>query len=118
MANKRFKAAFAKVDRTRRYTLDQALDLLHAEGLIDHAQEVGEVDHRTENVVDGDAIRDLRPPVEVIEDGSYRRASHLFEIDRHAFFFKHDLYEEPDVKSANGEPVVTRVLTIMLAEEY
>jgi hypothetical protein len=29
-----------------------------------------------------------------------------------------DLYEEPDVKSANGEPVVTRVLTIMLVEEY
>jgi hypothetical protein len=28
------------------------------------------------------------------------------------------LYEEPDVKGANGEPVVTRVLTIMLAEEY
>ena len=31
---------------------------------------------------------------------------------------KFDLYEEPDVKNANGEPVVTRVLTIMLAEEY
>ena len=31
---------------------------------------------------------------------------------------KSDLYEEPDVKSKNGEPVVTRVLTIMLAEEY
>ena len=29
-----------------------------------------------------------------------------------------DLYEEPDVKNPNGEPVVTRVLTIMLAEEY
>lgn len=28
------------------------------------------------------------------------------------------LYEEPGVKSADGEPVVTRVLTIMLAEEY
>jgi hypothetical protein len=31
---------------------------------------------------------------------------------------KIDLYEEPDVKGANEEPVVTRVLTIMLAEEY
>jgi hypothetical protein len=30
---------------------------------------------------------------------------------------KIDLYEEPDVKGANEEPVVTRVLTIMLAEE-
>jgi hypothetical protein len=34
------------------------------------------------------------------------------------FFWKIDLYEEPDVKSENGEPVVTRVLTIMLAGEY
>jgi hypothetical protein len=31
---------------------------------------------------------------------------------------KIDLYEEPEVKSQNAEPVVTRVLTIMLAEEY
>jgi hypothetical protein len=29
-----------------------------------------------------------------------------------------DLYEEPDVKNSNGEPIVSRVLTIMLAEEY
>ena len=41
-----------------------------------------------------------------------------FEIGDLKFIFKHDLYDEPDVKSANGEPVVTRVLTIMLAEEY
>jgi Protein of unknown function (DUF3768) len=33
-------------------------------------------------------------------------------------FFKIDLYEEPDVKDTNGEAVITRVLTIMLAEEY
>jgi hypothetical protein len=33
------------------------------------------------------------------------------------FFWKIDLYEEPNVKGANGEPVVTRVLTIMLANE-
>lgn len=31
---------------------------------------------------------------------------------------KIDLYEEPDVKDANGDPVVNRVLTIMLASEY
>jgi hypothetical protein len=41
-----------------------------------------------------------------------------FEVGGDKFFWKIDLYEEPDVKSANGEPVVTRVLTIMLAEEY
>ena len=41
-----------------------------------------------------------------------------FEADGHTIFFKIDLYEEPDVKNPNGEPVVTRVLTIMLAEEY
>jgi hypothetical protein len=42
----------------------------------------------------------------------------FFEVDGEHYFFKVDLYEEPDVKSANGERVVTRVLTIMLAEEY
>jgi hypothetical protein len=34
------------------------------------------------------------------------------------FFFKFDLYEEPEVKDSNGVPVVNRVLTIMLADEY
>lgn len=34
------------------------------------------------------------------------------------FFWKIDLYEDPDVKDDNGNPAVTRVLTIMLAEEY
>jgi hypothetical protein len=29
-----------------------------------------------------------------------------------------DLYEEPGVKGADGEPVVAHVITIMLAEEY
>jgi hypothetical protein len=41
-----------------------------------------------------------------------------FEADGHIIMFKIDLYEEPDVKDSNGEPAVTRVLTIMLAEEY
>jgi hypothetical protein len=41
-----------------------------------------------------------------------------FEADGKTIFFKIDLYEEPDVKNPNGEPRVTRVLTIMLAEEY
>jgi hypothetical protein len=42
----------------------------------------------------------------------------VFDADGHTIFFKIDLYEGPEVKSGNGEPVVTRVLTIMLAEEY
>jgi Protein of unknown function (DUF3768) len=41
-----------------------------------------------------------------------------FEVDGQTIFFKIDLYEEPGVKSANGKPIVNRVLTIMLAEEY
>ena len=41
-----------------------------------------------------------------------------FELEGEKVFWKVDLYEEPSVKSKNREPVVTRVLTIMLAEEY
>ena len=41
-----------------------------------------------------------------------------FEVDGHTIFFKIDLYEEPNVKEPNGEPIVNRVMTIMLAEEY
>ena len=41
-----------------------------------------------------------------------------FEAEGQTIFFKIDLYEEPDVKDSNGEPVVNRVLTIMLADEY
>ena len=40
------------------------------------------------------------------------------EIEGQRYFWKLDLYEEPGVKDTNGEPVVTRVLTIMLADEY
>lgn len=41
-----------------------------------------------------------------------------FELVGRQVLWKIDLYEEPDVKDANGEPVGTRVLTLMLAEEY
>ncbi|MHC2275427.1 hypothetical protein ACVME8_002038 [Bradyrhizobium diazoefficiens] len=41
-----------------------------------------------------------------------------FDLIGRKFFWKIDLYEEPDVKDANGDPVVNRVLTIMLASEY
>ena len=41
-----------------------------------------------------------------------------FDLAGRKFFWKIDLYEEPDVKDTNGDPVVNRVLTIMLASEY
>ena len=41
-----------------------------------------------------------------------------FELDGVSLYWKIDLYEEPDVKDKNGEPIVNRVLTIMLASEY
>ena len=41
-----------------------------------------------------------------------------FDLCGRRFFWKVDLYEEPGVKSKNGEPVVNRVLTIMLGGEY
>jgi hypothetical protein len=41
-----------------------------------------------------------------------------FSLAGRKFFFKIDLYEDPGVKGADGQPAVTRVLTIMLAEEY
>lgn len=41
-----------------------------------------------------------------------------FEVAGETFFWKIDLYEEPDVKDSNGEPFVTRVLTIGFLDEY
>ena len=41
-----------------------------------------------------------------------------FEVAGEKFFWKIDLYEDPNVKDSDGEPLVNRVLTIMLADEY
>ena len=41
-----------------------------------------------------------------------------FEVAGEKFFWKIDLYEEPDVKDSDGEPLVTRVLTIGFLDEY
>jgi Protein of unknown function (DUF3768) len=41
-----------------------------------------------------------------------------FTLAGRKFFFKLDLYEEQEVKGADGLPAVARVLTIMLAEEW
>ena len=52
------------------------------------------------------------------ENDQYGEHDFALDADGHTIFFKIDLYEEPDVKDSNGEPVVNRVLTIMLADEY
>jgi hypothetical protein len=41
-----------------------------------------------------------------------------FTLASRKFFFKIDLYEDSEVKGADGRPAVTRLLTIMLAEEW
>ena len=71
-----------------------------------------------------EAVARIIKTIEVYDDFCHANDPHeehdfgSFEAEGHVIFFKIDLYEEPDVKDANGEPVVTRVLTIMLAEEY
>jgi hypothetical protein len=42
----------------------------------------------------------------------------VLEVEGRRVIFKVDLYEDPAVKGADGQPVTTRVLTIMLAEEW
>ena len=70
------------------------------------------------------AVARIVKTIEVYDDFCHANDPHeehdfgSFEAEGHRIFFKIDLYEEPQVKSPNGEPVVTRVLTIMLAEEY
>jgi hypothetical protein len=72
------------------------------------------------DMVKADAIRKVVTFDEFTEDndphGEHDFGS--FELCGRRFFWKIDLYEEPGVKSKNGEPVVNRVLTIMLADEY
>jgi hypothetical protein len=71
-----------------------------------------------------EAVARIVKTVAVFDDFCHANDPHeehdfgVFEADGHRIFFKIDLYEEPDVKDSNGEPAVTRVLTIMLAEEY
>ena len=72
----------------------------------------------------GEAVARIVKTIAVYDDFCHANDPHQehdfgsFEADGHTIFFKIDLYEEPDVKDANGEPIVNRVLTIMLAEEY
>ena len=41
-----------------------------------------------------------------------------FEFAGQLVFWKIDLYEDPDVKSANDPTAITRVITIMLPSDY
>src|SRR3954471_14821708 len=42
----------------------------------------------------------------------------VLTVEGRRIIFKIDLYEDPEVKGADGKSITTRVLTIMLAEEY
>jgi uncharacterized protein DUF3768 len=71
-----------------------------------------------------DAVQRIVKTIAVFDDFCHANDPHeehdfgAFDADGHMIYFKIDLYEEPDVKDSNGEPFVTRVMTIMLAEEY
>ncbi|MBR0948331.1 MULTISPECIES: DUF3768 domain-containing protein [Bradyrhizobium] len=71
-----------------------------------------------------DAVRRLVRTISVFDDFCHANDPHekhdfgMFDFEGAQVIFKIDLYEEPDVKDANGDPVVNRVLTIMLASEY
>jgi hypothetical protein len=72
----------------------------------------------------GEAVERIVKTIAVFDDFCNANDPHQehdfgsFEAEGHTIFFKIDLYEEPNVKHPNGDPVVTRVLTIMRAEEY
>ena len=71
-----------------------------------------------------EAVERIVKTIAVFDDFCHANDPHeehdfgAFDVDGHTIMFKIDLYEEPEVKDSNGEPVVNRVLTIMLAEEY
>ena len=70
-----------------------------------------------------DAVERIVKTIAVFDDFCHQNDPHeehdfgSFDVDGHEILFKIDLYEEPDVKDANREPVITRVLTLMSAEE-
>jgi len=71
-----------------------------------------------------EAVARIVKTIEVYDDFCHANDPHeehdfgSFEADGHTIFFKIDLYEDPNVKDSDGEPLVNRVLTIMLADEY
>jgi Protein of unknown function (DUF3768) len=71
-----------------------------------------------------EAVNRIVKTISVYDDFCHANDPHqehdfgVFEAEGKTIFFKIDLYEEPNVKVPNGDPVVNRVLTIMLAGEY
>ena len=71
-----------------------------------------------------EAVARIVKAIEVYDDFCHANDPHeehdfgSFEAEGHTIFFKIDLYEDPNVKDSDGEPLVNRVLTIMLADEY
>src|SRR5579872_5286153 len=71
-----------------------------------------------------EAVARIVKTIEVYDDFCHANDPHeehdfgSFEAEGHTIFFKIDLYEDPNVKDSDGEPLVNRVLTIMLADEY
>jgi len=71
-----------------------------------------------------EAVARIVKTIEVYDDFCHANDPHeehdfgAFEAEGHTIFFKVDLYEDPNVKDSDGEPLVNRVLTIMLADEY
>ena len=64
-----------------------------------------------------EAVARIVKTIAVYEDFCHANDPHeehdfgAFKAEGDVIFFKIDLYEGPEVKSGNGEPVVTRVLT-------
>ena len=71
-----------------------------------------------------EAVARIVKTIEVYDDFCHANDPHeehdfgAFEAEGCTIFFKIDLYEDPNVKDSDGEPLVNRVLTIMLADEY
>lgn len=57
-------------------------------------------------------------PIDPEDDPYGERDFSALDFRGQRIFWKIDLYEDPDVKSANDPPAITRVITIMLPSDY
>ncbi len=78
----------------------------------------------TEGISDMDDLDGLYAKVRLFDEFTERNdpyGEHDFGAVEHegqTVFWKFDLYEDPDVKSANDPTAITRVITIMLPSDY